>query len=410
MCNRIFLLGLVAAAVAAAPPAPKEWPGWRGAGRDGRAEFAVPAEWPRQPQRRWSVEVGRGHASPVVQAGKVYVHSRRGEDEVVACLRLSDGRQLWQTRRPQQHKPNPDAREHGKAPNATPALHDGRLYVLSINGTLACWDAANGKLLWQHAGKEFTRRDPMYGAAASPLLSGGLCVAHLGGPGKGSLIGFDAASGKVRWRWDGDGPGYASAVRADLGGVPQVVTLTQRYCVGVALADGRLLWKVPFTTEYDQNSVTPLIDGDTVFVSGLDRGVIAYRVGRDGHSWSVKKRWQADEVASYLSSPVLCGGRLVGHSHHRKGQLFALDAATGRLLWSGPARAGEHAALVNAGPVVLAVSERGTLVALDPAADRYRELYRVRLSESATWAHPAVAGADLLLKDETRLSCWRLGR
>ena len=44
-----------------------------------------------------------------------------------------------------------------------------------------------------------------------------------------------------------------------------------------------------------------------------------------------------------MSSPVLAGARLLGFSHRQKGQVVALDAATGRLLWAGPGRQGESA-------------------------------------------------------------------
>ncbi len=73
-------------------------------------------------------------------------------------------------------------------------------------------------------------------------------IVHVGGPGKGALTAFDAATGAVRWAWKGDGPAYASPVVATIGGVRQVVTFSESFLVGVSADRGELLWKIPFTT------------------------------------------------------------------------------------------------------------------------------------------------------------------
>ena len=45
---------------------------------------------------------------------------------------------------------------------------------------------------------------------------------------------WDARTGVVRWRWTGDGPGYASPIIVTREGVRQIVTQTQKMCVGIA--------------------------------------------------------------------------------------------------------------------------------------------------------------------------------
>jgi outer membrane protein assembly factor BamB len=74
----------------------QDFPQWRGPNRDGViAGFAVPATWPRELKRHWQVTVGEGHSSPVVGDGKVFVLARQQDDEVVLCLDLNNGKQLW---------------------------------------------------------------------------------------------------------------------------------------------------------------------------------------------------------------------------------------------------------------------------------------------------------------------------
>jgi len=77
----------------------QDWPQWRGPDRDGHvAKFSAPTKWPDSLKQVWKIEVGAGLASPVVAAGKIYVLTREGDDEIVSCYRLADGNRIWQQR------------------------------------------------------------------------------------------------------------------------------------------------------------------------------------------------------------------------------------------------------------------------------------------------------------------------
>jgi len=70
----------------------QDWPQWRGPNRDGAiSSFSEPKIWPERLTLKWKVKVGEGHASPVVAGGRVYLHARQQEKEVVSCLRLDTG-------------------------------------------------------------------------------------------------------------------------------------------------------------------------------------------------------------------------------------------------------------------------------------------------------------------------------
>jgi outer membrane protein assembly factor BamB len=388
----------------------QDWPQWRGPARDGQAVgVTAPKRWPKELKRAWKTAVGIGHASPAVAGSRVFVFSRVGEEEVLSALDLATGRQAWQQRYPAPYALNPAATSHGKGPKSTPLVSGGRVYTFGISGILSCFEAETGRAVWR---KDFQGRfkstSPLYGAAASPVLEGGFLVVHIGGHDDGALTAFDPATGAERWALKGDGPGYASPVVADLAGTRQLVTETQTRVVGVDPARGLLLWSVPFTTAYDQNAVTPLVVGDAVVFSGESNPVRAIRPARRGVAFEATAAWESSEAAFYLSSPVAVGGRLIGFSHLKKGQFVALDAKTGRAIWTSEGRQGDNAALVAVGASVLALTSEGKLVVFDGSASAYSLLATYVVAESATWAHPAPVRGGVLVKDVDSLTFWTL--
>jgi outer membrane protein assembly factor BamB len=406
--TRAIHLGAAAALLAGAASA-QEWPQWRGPGRDGLVPGQVTLTWPRTLKPGWKVPVGIGYASPVVAGGRVFTFARQGGNEVASALELATGKVVWTQSHPAPYTVNPAAAGHGPGPKSTPVVQGGKVYTLGIGGILSAFDAATGRVLWRKDFKgQFKDAAPIYGTAMSPAVVDGLLIVHVGGEDDGALTAFDAATGAVRWSWKGDGPGYASPVVATIGGARQVITQTQKQLVGVALADGALRWSLPFRTPYDQNAVTPVVSGDVVIYSGLDQGLRAARVARQGPAWAAEPLWHNREVSLYMSSPVLDGGHLYGFSHRNKGQFFAVDAATGKTLWLSEGRQGDNAAVLATRDVLLLLTPAGELTVAKKDAKAFAPVATYTVASSATWAHPALVGSTLLVKDAETVAQWRI--
>jgi outer membrane protein assembly factor BamB len=404
----VILLVLIGAVHA--PADAQDWPQWRGPGRDGLiTSFREPKAWPARLEQAWQVTVGTGHSSPLVEGRRVYLLSRQGEQEVVSCLDLETGKPIWRDLYQAPYTVNSAATRHGKGPKSTPVLQGGTLFTLGIGGILSAYDAESGRLRWRREfASEYPKTSPLYGAAMSPIVERGLLIAHVGGHGNGALCAFNVETGKTVWSWTGDGPGYSSPIAADLGGMRQVVTQSQKNVVAVSPVDGTLLWSLPFTTAYDQNAVTPVVSADTVIVSGLDNGVSAYRVTRAGSAWRPERVWENRDVSFYMNTPVLAGGTLYGMSHRNKGSFVALDARTGAALWATPGRAGDNAAALVAGETLLLLTTDGELIVSKANRAGFEERRRYTVAASATWAHPVVTRAGILVKDAETLALWRL--
>ena len=188
-----------------------------------------------------------------------------------------------------------------------------------------------------------------------------------------------------------------------------MITQSQSACLGVSAADGSVLWKLPFTTRYDMNIVTPVLLEDLVIFSGFQSGTTAHRLQKREDKWSLDEVWHNGDLSMFMSSPVLVGSRLVGLAQENRGQFFCLDPATGETLWTSEGRMGENAALVVAGGAVLALTTNAELLVIDPGADRFETLARYRVAETPTWAHPVVIGRQILIKDQSSLALWSTG-
>ncbi len=399
-----ILLALAAISVGA------DWDQWRGPGRDGQvAGFKAPAKWPAKLTRSWKVEVGEGHSSPLLVGKRVFSFARQGDEEIARCLDLKDGHQIWSDHYFAPYEMNPAAAGHGKGPKATPVYRDGRLFTLGISGILSALDARSGKVLWR---KEFKgahkKSSPTFGTSMSPIVDRGLLIAHVGGDKDGELSAFDVKTGEVRWRWTGDGPGYASPIVITREGVRQLITQTQKMIVGLNLADGKLLWSLPFTTPYEQNSVTPVLIGDLVVFAGVRTPTFACRIVKSASGWKAEKAWETRDVTMYMSTAVASRGKLYGMSERKSGQMFVISGVDGKTLWTDAGRVGDNAAVLDAGDTIFALTPTADFVAYKKQGDTLVEAARYQVAESATWATPAIDGANLLVKDLKSIALWRM--
>ena len=386
----------------------QDWSQWRGPHRDGVAStFAAPEVWPEQQTRIWSVPAGLGHSSPLVSGDRVYLLSRVDDRETVTAYDLKTGRQIWRDAYDAPYDMNPAARSHGKGPKSTPVLDRGRLFTLGISGVVSALEAATGKVVWRHDFRtEFAETSPDFGAAMSPIVDGDNVIAHVGGIGVGAIVAFDRTNGSRKWSWSGDGPAYASPVIGTFDGVRHLVTQTHSHVVGIAPEDGRELWRIKFTTNYSQNSVTPVVAGGLLIYSGLAKGTTAVRPVLANGAWHVEQVWQNADVPMYMSSPVEAGGVLYGLTHLNRGQFFAVELTTGKTLWTSPPRQAENAALTAAGDVVIATTTNGELLVIRRGQGAFDLVRKYEIAGSPVWAHHAHSDRGVLIKDAETLAYW----
>ena len=377
---------------------------WRGAARDGVVTgLTVPQAWPEMLTERWKVEIGTGYATPLVVGDRVYQFSRIGDNETMTALDAASGKILWQAGYAATFTMNPATKQHGPGPKSTPVFFNGRLYSIGMTGTVTAWDAASGKQVWQKAG---TGPEMLYTTHAfSPMVDGGHVIFHVGGNDKGALTAFDLNTGAVRWSWTGDGPGYASPIAATFDGVRQIITPTQAKIVGVDASTGVLLWERPMVHQFVSNSITPIINGQTVIVAGTGP-LFAFAVARRAGQWTTEQIWENTEVPLRFTTPVVSGDVLYGLSGRNSGQYYAIDARSGKTLWTSDGRQAAHASMARAGDLLFSLESDGELVIARNSQTAFEPVRRYKVSSNETWAQPAFSGNRVFVKDVTSLMLW----
>ncbi|CAM2069412.1 PQQ-like beta-propeller repeat protein [Sulfidibacter corallicola] len=387
-----------------------DWPQWRGPARDGTAPgFQVPTKWPEALRKQWSVPVGQGYGSPVTAGDRAFLITSSGEKERVLCVDLTTGKEVWSHAYEIDFKENSYALKFGKGPFSTPLWQQGRLYTVGITGQVFCFEAKTGNILWHKAfdGVLNDQRHYFCGNSVSPIAFEDLIIVHVGNETQGLLTAYHGKTGKQVWQWRGDIPGYASPILAKLHGTPQLVTLTQNQVAGLNPKTGALLWQHAFQSNWRENIVSPVVFGDTVIVSGVERETTALQVRPHDGAWQVNVKWRNKDVVMYMSTPVLIDGTLYGLSHKSKGQFFAMDARTGETQWLSDGRMGMNAALVSFGPQIAGVTTHARLHLFKAVGDNYTPLKDYKLADSPIWAQPVFFKDKVLVKDRDHLVLWQ---
>jgi outer membrane protein assembly factor BamB len=393
-------------AVLSAQNAALDWPQWRGPNRDGTlASFTEPKSWPENLTRRWKVEVGTGYATPIVIGSRVYAFTRQGTNEVMRALDAGSGKVVWETSYPAPFEMNSATARHGPGPKSTPTFGNGRLFTLGMSGIVTAFDAATGKQLWQ---KPAPPVEPTYHTAQSALVDRGLVILHVGGNNQGALTAFEAATGAVKWAWNGDGPGYGSPILVEFGGTRQVIVFSQQNLVGVDAANGQLLWSVPFMARSTTNSITPLAYDQTVIVSGQGKPLTAYRISKRNDQWAADLAWQNDQLQMSFSNPVLVRDAVFSLSPLNSGQFFWADAKTGNTLWRSAPRQAGNAAIVRAADYLFVLKDDGQLMVARSTPGGFEPLKTYTVADSATWAPPVISGNRVFVKDVSTLALWTM--
>lgn len=372
------------------PPNPY-WPHWRGENYDGIASQKITTPWPKEGlQQVWSQQIGIGFSSMALDKGWLFAMGWNDEEETVFCLEAASGKSIWKHTYPGKKIDN----LHDGGPGATPTIDGDVVYTLGREGQLFCLKCATGEVVWQKQLPEVSGvAVPEWGFTSSPLVEGKLLIVDAG-----AVIAFDKQTGETVWNTEKFRPGYGTAAAFDRNGARHLAVLNNDCLLVVNAADGAEVARHPWKTSYATTSTTPIIHGDTIFISsGYGQGCALLKFQGE----ELVEVYDNKEMANHFNNSVLYEGHLYGihgNTHNnRLGKIVCMDYATGAVKWS-ERKYGVGSLVVTDGKCVV-LSDEGELVVCRASPDKYEELAKAKILDGLCWTVPVLAGGHVYARN-----------
>jgi outer membrane protein assembly factor BamB len=389
------------------------WPQWRGPGRDNvSTETGLLKEWPEDgPPLVWRAEgLGEGIASVAVVGGRLFTISRQESEEFIVALDEGSGRHLWSAYLgctiPQSHLMQ-------WLTQRAPTVENDHLYAVSGLGDLVCLQTADGKELWRKSYEEDLQGQRGYfGFGDRPLVDGDRLIIMPGGI-TASVTALNRWTGEVLWtcaipsekHWPGGD--YSAGVIADIHGVRQFVVSLNHCSVGIAVDDGRLLWRYEAErTPTNHNTLTPFVrDRYVVIPMGYSQQLLSLEIVTRGDGYAAQEVYA---VRARLD-PFQDNTCLVGDHFYAFGNIASCHLwNTGDVVWE--ARIAEQKAAGTFADGRAYIRDTAGIVQLLQVTPeglvKHGKFTLPDIQPASATTLPVIAGGRLYLRDNTRLFCF----
>lgn len=413
-----------------------DWPQWMGPQRDNiwREEGIIDRFPEGGPTVLWRSKVAGGYAGPAVADGKVFITDYTSAENVkianferkefsgvesVRCLDEKTGKEIWQHEYPVKYTISYPA-----GPRCTPIFEDGKLYTLGAEGDLICFQAADGKIVWQKSLiKEYKTKAALWGYAGHPLIDGDHIITLAGGAGS-HVVAFNKNTGKEVWKaQSAPEQGYSPPTIFEFGATRVLVLLKPNAVTGIDPATGKEFWSVPYKATSNSIIMTPILHKEYLYVAGYSGQSLLAKVSANGKS--VETVWQNKRgaISPVNVQPILDNGVLYGFND--KGRLAAFTLPEGERIWEttdpidGKRPQGSATAfIVKNGERYFLFNELGELLIAKMTPKGFEEIDRAKVIEQTNnafgrkvvWSAPAFANKRAYIRNDNEIICVDLAK
>jgi outer membrane protein assembly factor BamB len=383
-----------------------QWPQFGGPRRDFTCDpVELKLAWPADgPKRVWSRPFGDGYSGIVVDNERLFSMYREGDDEIIACLEVENGKTIWQYRYTDPIDKAQFASRYGYGPRSTPLIVGTRLFAVSFNGRLSCVEMGSGILTWSvDLVNEFKAQLPRWGYANSPIDYGDTIILPVGSSGA-AFVAFDQVSGRTVWRRHDFENSYGSPILIEVDGQPQLVCLMAKEVVGLDPKNGSLLWQHPHEGQWRNNVPNPVwgLDQSLLVSSEGNAGTRLLKLTQSNGKTEVKEKWAVQKFRVVHRNLIRIGNRAYGSSGDFGPSLFsAIDIESGDIAWQ--TRDIGRAGLLRVGERLLMLEESGHLLLATPDEKGITVHARAKLLDEQAWTIPTLVGKRLYLRDRAKI-------
>jgi len=382
-----------------------EWPGFRGPDRDSRSRGPqISTNWAAPPPRQlWKIAVGPAWSSFGVAGNLLFTQEQRGPMETVVCYDADTGREVWN----REIEGRFDDPLGGPGPRATPTLASGGLFVTGATGMFLRLDPASGEVVWKQDLRTVAgRKVPMWGFAASPLVTGSVVIVYAGGPNGKGVLAFDSATGALRWSAAAGSDSYSSPQLNAIAGEDMVLMLSNEGLVFLDPVSGkeRLNYEWKFS---NYRALQPRLVGDDMILlpTGMNTGTRAIKVTKSNGQLAAEELWTSRNLKPDFTDIVTHQGYAYGID---AGIFTCVDLKTGQRKWkSGRYGQAQGLLLENSG-LILVAAESGQVVLLAADPNEQVEVASFKALNGKTWNHPVVVGDRLYVRNSQEAAAYQL--
>ncbi|MEE8147582.1 MAG: PQQ-binding-like beta-propeller repeat protein, partial [Longimicrobiales bacterium] len=353
----------------------------------------------------WKRPLGQGNSRVTVADGRAITLFSDGEFDNLVALDADTGEEVWRYRIAPTYIGHDGSMD---GPHASALLNEGVLYSLGSSGHLFAVDLDGGGEVWSRdLVAELGAQAPFWGFASTPVVDRNVLVVPTNSTA-GSISGFDKLSGELLWSVGDDRVGYQSPAVMTLGGIRQVVAVTNHQIMGIVPDTGEVLWTHRHSEKALDGSSEPVpLGGDRFLLTPSSTEQVSdaalYEVTRDGAGWQVEELWRSGALKYNYTAPVLYEDRLYGF---QRGFLTCVDPGTGKAIWKSRPPGGNNLTLVA--DVLVIFATEGFVVVVAADAEGYEELARVRVFERGAYSAPVFADGMVFVRNHEHIAAVRL--
>jgi outer membrane protein assembly factor BamB len=367
---------------------------WRGPGRDGiYQETGLLKSWPAAgPALLWHYDsLGEGHSSAAVTNDRIYTAGTLGGIGYLFCFDFS-GKLVWKVPYGEEWT------ESWPGVRSTPVVYHGKVYLYSGFGKLFCRRADNGAFVWSvDVLKDYQAPNIKWGVTENLLIDDNKLFCTAGGP-VANVIALDPETGRLIWKSSGKGEAsaYGSPAMIKLARRNILVVQTANSILGIDAANGKLLWSHDQPNKYSVHANTPLYhDGYLYCVSGYGKGGVMLRVSADGGS--VQEVWRNTNIDNRMGGFVLVNGKIFGSDDSGKAW-YCLDWKTGAPMYSEKITGRGN--IIYADGMLYLYGDNGEIVLAEPLANSFKKVsaFQVPFGTDQHWAHLVIGNGRLFVR------------
>lgn len=385
------------------------WNQWRGPSRTG---FYLGELFPSNLSKdslklSWKVSLGPSYSGPVVSDQFVFTtETKNKEFEVAHAYDRKTGKEIWSTEWKGSMSVPFFAGSNGSWIRSTPAFDGENLFVAGMKDLLVCLDAKNGKEKWRiDFVEQFKTPVPSFGFVSSPLVDGNVLYVQAGA----SVFKLDKKNGSVIWRSMKDsggmnGSAFSSPFVCEIAGQKQLLVQTREKLAGLNPDTGEAIWSKTVPSFRGMNIFTPVVSGDNIFASTYQNKSWLYSVKKGDNGFSVNDVWE-NKLQGYMSTPVIING--FAYMHLQNQRFSCIDLSSGETKWTSSKSFGKYWSLVAHKNRILALDQKGILYLIEADPKELKILDTREIAESESWAHLAISGDQIFIRDLKNLSVYQ---